>query len=96
MFIGKIPCPNPDYHFRFYYNEMACKDAMVLRVYQKYPDNTIVPGMIGKVIFRSKDKVIDNAERQAVDMAFIYNQLIADGHSDLVNYFKNEILNFIR
>lgn len=69
---------------------------MVLRVYQKYPDNTIVPGMIGKVIFRSKDKVIDNAERQAVDMAFIYNQLIADGHSNLVNYFKDEILNFIR
>ncbi len=96
MFIGKIPCPNPDYHFRFYYNEMACKDAMVLRVYQKYPDNTIVPGMIGKVIFRSKDKVIDNAERQAVDMAFIYNQLIADGQFNLVNYFKNEILNFTR
>lgn len=96
MFIGKIPCPNPDYHFRLYYNDKACKDAMVLRVYQKYPDNTIIPGMIGKVIFRSKNNVIDNVERQANDMAFIYNQLITDGHSNLVNYFKDEILNFIR
>lgn len=77
MFIGKIPCPDPNYHFRMYYNENACKDSMVLQCHQTDSNGNLMPGMLGKLIFRDKSLVRPGViAREVINIIKIYATLL--------------------
>ena len=76
MFVGEIPCPNPAFHFRMYYNSNACKESMVLRAATANDQNSIMPGMIGKLIFLNRDAVRPGVVgREVIKMIEIYAEL---------------------
>jgi len=96
MLVGKIYCPDIDgeqspYWFNMYINLKCCKYSQVLPVIHFEPDGSVSPGMIGKVIFRSRCYIPPEIDIACSKMSDTYNAAFATT-GDHSQWFKDQIL----
>ena len=101
MPVGKVYCPEfyndtteeyekSPFWFNMYINPRCCKYSQILQVVSFDEHGVIAPGMIGKLIFRSRNYIDTEVDACCVKMSNMYN-LLFDTTGDHSQWFKDQV-----
>lgn len=102
MPVGKVYCPDvyneeteefeqSPFWFNMYINPKCCQYSQVLRVVSYDEHGAIGPGMVGKIIFRSRAFIYEEVDAVSVKVSDMYNALFVTT-GDHSQWFKSQIL----